>query len=92
MLIRQLDAIRVLVFPFVFLGKNLFEPERLSRGGSLVHQHGIMKHNELLAASITPKRTHLPEMRRSLSRLPLLDRYRFHRLTFYLSARLLHSP
>lgn len=82
----------MLPLPFVFLGKNLFEPERLSRGDALICEGGIMPEDKLLTASITAKRAHLPEMRRSLSHLTLLDRHRFHRLTFYLGVRPPLSP
>ncbi len=81
-----------LLFPVVFLGKNLFEQVRLARSSSLVHERGIMPDDELLAAGITPKRAHLPEIWCSLSRLPLLDRHRFHRLTFYLAVCPPFSP
>ena len=74
-------------FPFVFLGKNFFEPLRLSSRCFLVHKRGIMKHDELLPASITPKGAHLREIRRSFPRLPLLDRHCFHHGTFYLAVR-----
>ena len=79
LLIRQLDSIRVLPFPFVLLGKNLFEPVRLSRSSCLVHECGIMKDDELLTATVTPKSAHLLEIWCSLSRLTLLDRHCFHR-------------
>ena len=51
----------MLPFPFVFLGKNLFEPLRLSFRRFLVRDCGIMKDDELLAATVTPKRAHLLE-------------------------------
>jgi hypothetical protein len=51
-----------------------------------------MKDGELLSAIVTPKGTHLPEIRRSLSRLTLLDRHCLHRLSFYLFARPLFLP
>src|SRR5450755_4223327 len=41
---------------------------------------------ELLAATVTPQSAHLLEIWCSLSRLTLLDRHCFHRLTFYLAA------
>jgi hypothetical protein len=91
-LIRQLDSIRVLPFPFVLFGKNLFEPVRLSRGDCLVREGGIMKDDELLTATITPKGAHLREMWCSLYRLTLLDRQSPHRLTFYLAVYPLFSP
>jgi hypothetical protein len=50
-----LDSIRVIPVPFVLFDKNLFEPVRLARSGCLVHEGEIMKHDELLTASITPK-------------------------------------
>jgi hypothetical protein len=59
--------------PFVLFGKNLFEPVRLAHSGRPVHEGGIVKHDELLTASITPKGAHLGEIRRSLPRLTLLD-------------------
>src|SRR2546423_11280869 len=80
-LIRQLDSIRVIPVPFVLFDKNPFEPVRLARSGCLVHEGEIMKHDELLTASITPKGAHLHEIRRSLPRLTLLDRHCLHRLT-----------
>ena len=54
-LVRQLDSIRVLPFPFMLVGENLFEPVRLAGSYCLVHEGGIMKHNELLLATVTPK-------------------------------------
>jgi hypothetical protein len=37
-LIWQLDSIRVLPFPFVLIGKNLFQPVGLLLGDCLVHE------------------------------------------------------
>lgn len=91
-LIRQLDSIRVLPFPFVLLGKNLFEPVRLSLSGCLVCECGIMKDDELLTAPVTPKSAHLFEIWCPLSPLTLLDRHCVHRLSFYLAAYPLFSP
>jgi hypothetical protein len=92
LLIRQLDSIRVLPFPFVLLGKSLFEPVRLSLSGCLVCECGIMKDDELLTAPVTPKSAHFFEIWCPLSSLTLLDRYCVHRLTFYLAAYPLFSP
>jgi hypothetical protein len=78
-------------FPFVLFGKNLFEPVRLSRSDCPVHKGGIMKDDELLTATITPKSAHLLETRRSLFRLTLLDCHSLHRLIFYLAAHPLFS-
>jgi hypothetical protein len=58
---RQVDAIRVLPFPFVLLGKNLFQPVRLPLRDFLVHEGGVMKHDELLAATVTAKSSHFLE-------------------------------
>ncbi len=77
-LVRQLDVIRVLPLPFVFFGKNFFEPLRLSLRRVLVHECGVMKYHKLLAATVTPKRAHLFESWRPLSHLALLDRHCFH--------------
>jgi hypothetical protein len=85
-LVWQLDSIRVLPFPFVLLGKNLFQPVRLPLGNRLVHEGGIMKHGELLAATVTAKGAHFRESRCPFSGLTLLDCYCLHRLTFYLAA------
>lgn len=85
-LVRQLDSIRVLAFTIVFFSKNLFKPLRLSRSNCLVHNGGIMKDDELLPATITPKSAHGVEIWCSLSRLTLLDRHGFHLLPLYLSA------
>jgi hypothetical protein len=65
---------------------------RLAQRGRPVHEGGIVKHDELLTASITPKGAPLGEIRRSLPRLTLLDCHRLHRLTFYLALRSLVSP
>jgi hypothetical protein len=51
----------MLAFPFVFLGKNLFEPLRLSCRCSVVRKSRLMKDDELLAATVTPKRAHFLE-------------------------------
>jgi hypothetical protein len=59
--------------PFVLFGKNLFEPVRLAHSCRPVHEGGIVKHDELLTATITPKGAHLREIRRSLSGLALPD-------------------
>src|SRR5256885_16797704 len=91
-LVWQLDAIRVLPVPFVFLGKNLFEPSRLSLRRFLVRHCGVMKDDELLSATVTPKRTHLLESGCPLSRLTLFERHCFHRLIFYLAVRIAFSP
>ena len=48
------------LFPFVLFGKDLFEPVRLSRGGCLVHKGGIVKDDELLTATVTPKSCPFP--------------------------------
>jgi hypothetical protein len=58
LLIRQLDSIRVFPFAFVLLGKNLFEPVRLSLSASLVHDCGIVEDDKFLAAAVTPKSAH----------------------------------
>ena len=92
LLIRQLDSIRVLPFPFVLLGKNLFEPVRLSLSSCLICECGIMKDAELLTATVTPKSAHFFEIWCPLSPLTLLDRHCVHRLTFYLAAYPLFSP
>ena len=86
LLIRQLDLIRVLPFPFVLLGKNLLEPVRLSLSSCLVCECGIMKDAELLTATVTPQSAHFFEIWCPLSPLTLLDRHCVHRLTFYLAA------
>jgi len=78
----------VLPFPFVLLGKNFFQPVRLPLSDFLVHEGGVLKHDELLAATFTAKSAHLPESWRLLSGLPLLDRHCLHRLTFYPAAYL----
>jgi hypothetical protein len=51
-----------------------------------------MKDDELLAAGVTPKRTHLLESGRPLSRLTLFERHCFHQLIFYLPVRIAISP
>ena len=76
----------MLPFPFVFLGKNLFEPLRLSCRRLVVHESWVMKDDELFAATVTPKRAHFPETWCPLSCLTLLDRDCIHRLIFYLAA------
>ncbi len=76
----------MLPFPFVVVGENLFEPVCLDRSHCSVYEGGIMKHEELLPATVTPKGAHFPEIWRSLSRLTFLDRYCLHRLTFYRAA------
>jgi len=65
-----------------FLGKNLFEPERMSLRRFLVHECRVMKDDKLLAATVTPKRAHLLENWCPLSHLTLLDRRCFHLLIF----------
>ena len=77
-LFRQLDTIRVLAFSLVFLSKNLFEPLRLSLRRCVIHERGFMKHDELFAATVTPKRAHFLESWCSLTRLTLLDRHGSH--------------
>ena len=86
MLVRQLDAVRVLPFSLVFLGKNLLKPPGLSLRRFLIHTSGIMKDDEILAANITPKRAHFHESWCLHPRLILLDRYCFHSVTLYLAA------
>ena len=76
--IRQLDAVRVSSFPFVFLGKNLFQPMRLSLRSLVIHERGILEDNELFAATVTPKRAHFRERWCALSCLTLFDRHCFH--------------
>ena len=77
-LVRQLNAIRVSPFPFVFLGKNLFKPVCLSLRRFLVNDCGVLKQDELLAAVVTPKRAHFLETGCSLFGLPFPDRHCFH--------------
>ena len=77
-LFRQLDTVRVLPFPLVFLGKNLFEPLRLSVRCFLIGESGVLQDDELFAATVTPKRTHFPEFRCPLSGLTSLDGHCFH--------------
>ena len=78
LLVRQFDAIRVLSIPFVFLGKNFFEPVCLLLCRFLVGESGVMKDRELLATTVTPERAHLLESWCPLSHLTLLDRHCFH--------------
>ena len=69
----------MLPFPFVFLGKNLFQPVCLSLRRMLVHDCRVLKQHELLATAITPKRTHFSEGSGCpLLRLTFLDRHCFH--------------
>ena len=68
----------MLPFSFVFLGKNLFEPLRLSCRRSVVHERRVMKDDELLAATVTPKYAHFLESWCLLLCLTLLDRHGFH--------------
>jgi hypothetical protein len=86
LLIRQLDSIQVLLFPFVLLGKNPFQPVRLPLGDRFVCEGGVMKHGELLAATFTAKGAHFLESRGPLSGLTVLDRHCLHRLRFYPAA------
>ncbi len=72
-------------FPFVFLGKNPFEPVCLPLCSFLITECRVLKDNELLAATVTPKRAHFLESWCSLSHLTLLDRNCFHPLIFYLA-------
>jgi hypothetical protein len=91
-LIGQLNTVRVFPLAFVFLGKNFFEPLRLSLRRFLVHECGVMKDDKLLAALVTPHRAHLLGCWRLLSHLTHLDRYCFHRLTFYPDVRIAFAP
>jgi hypothetical protein len=77
-LVWKFKAIRMPTFPFVFLGKNLFEPLRLSCCRFFVHESRVMKDDELLAATVTPKRAHFLERWCPLFCLALLDRHGFH--------------
>ena len=82
----------MLPFPFVFLGKNFFEPVRLSLSHCLVCECGVVKDDEHFATTVTPKSAHFLEIWSRLSRLTFLDRHCFHCLTFYLATWILFSP
>ena len=79
-LFRQLDSIRVLPFPFVLLGKNLFEPMRLTLSDCLIHKCRIVEDDKSLTAIVAAKSTHLCKGGRTLSRLTFLYSYCSHRL------------
>ena len=81
----------MLPLPLVLVDENPFEPVCLARSHCLVHEGGIMKYDELLPATVTPKGAHFPETWRSLSRLTFLDRHCLHRLPFYLAVYTLFS-
>jgi hypothetical protein len=91
-LVRQLDSIRVLAFTIVLFSQNLFQPLRLPPSNCLVHNAGIMKDDEFLSATVTPKSAHCFEIWRSLFRLALLDRHCLHLLPLYLCAGCLFLP
>ena len=68
----------MLALPFVFLGKNLFEPLCLSLRRFLIHESEVLKDGELLAATVTPKRAHFLACWCPFFRLTFLDRHCFH--------------
>ena len=79
-------------FAVVLLSEHLLEPMSLVLSGSLVYECGIVTDDKFLAASVTPKSTHLLKAGRPLSHLTLLDGYCSHRWeTFYLGSSLLNA-
>jgi hypothetical protein len=71
----------VLPFPFVLLGKNLFQPVRLPLCNCFVHESWIVKNNELLAAMrATPDRS----LKSLSSFLDVLFALAFFRIVEYL--------
>jgi len=66
----------------VLFRKHPFEPMCLSVSEPLIHERGIMTYEELLAATITPERSHFLETRRFLLPLSLLYCDGFHLLNF----------
>jgi len=82
-LVGQLNSIGMFPGSFVLFGQNLFQPERLSLCGGLVHGCGIMKDDELLTTAVTTKGAHFFAVVCPLSRLTLLNGHCIHPLTFY---------
>jgi hypothetical protein len=71
----------MLPFPFVFFGKDLFQPLSLTFRELLIHEAGIVEDREFLAATITPKSTHFQKAGSGLANLTFLDGYCSHRHT-----------
>jgi hypothetical protein len=72
-LLRQLDYVRMFAVALVFVGQYLLQPLSLAGCCLLVCQPWIMENRKFLSAAITPKSSHIAQVGRSLSRLPLLD-------------------
>ena len=72
-LLRQLDYVRMFAVALVFVGQYLLQPLSLAGCCLLVCQPWIMENRKFLSAAFTPKSSHIAQVGRSLSRLPLLD-------------------
>jgi len=69
----------VLLIALVLVRQNLFQPLRLLFCNPLIYRFWVVTDKELLAATVTPKRSHLLEAYRFLA-ATLFYRYRPHLL------------
>lgn len=90
-LVWQVDAVRMLLFPFVFLGQNPFQAIALAAPPRCCprksgRERRVVKDGELPAATLTPNRADFRESWCPFFRLILPDHYCSHGLILYLSA------
>jgi hypothetical protein len=55
---RQLDSVGMLLITLVLFREDLFEPMCLVFRNPFISKCGLMTDNELLAATVAPKRAH----------------------------------
>jgi len=80
--LRQFNSVGVLLVALVLFRKNLFEPMRLFLSEPLIYEGRMVIDEELLAATLTPKRSHFPEAHCLFSTLTLLYCHCPHLLNF----------
>jgi hypothetical protein len=76
----------------VLFSKDSFEPMCLFFSEPLIHELRLVIYKELVAATVTPERTHFLEVRYLLLALPLLYCHGLHLLNFSGSAELRLLP
>jgi hypothetical protein len=62
----------MLLIPLMLFREDFFKPTRLVSRNPFISQRGLMPDNELLGATVTPKRAHFSQTGGFLSGLPLL--------------------
>src|ERR1700686_2865990 len=80
--VRQFYSVSMFLVALVLFCKNLFEPACLFFGNPLIRECRIVTNDKFLAATVTPERSHFPQVGCFLSYLPFLYSPGLHLLSF----------